>query len=181
MNRVFLRRPHPLNHFLDLLLTHSEADKKLQRETAMKIYGMVEDLAFFTTQIVSMKDTLKKRDTLATDKALKKIISTTVDSLESIRKKLIATKGGLAITGEERIREKLSELFAGVVYYLGRPTDLQLERIKGLEKEMNDEKAKAEVLWNKNLPDINVRLSKTSSPSVKVLTKEEFAKMDERK
>jgi hypothetical protein len=53
--------------------------------------------------------------------------------LEKIRKELVATKEGLGITGEERIREKLSELYGSIVGYDGRPTDSQIDRIKGLE------------------------------------------------
>jgi hypothetical protein len=103
------------------------------------------------------------------------------DSLEAIRKRCVATKGGTAITGEERIREKLSELFASIVYYLGRPNDLQFERIKGLEKEIADEKTKAETLWNKNIAALNAQLAKVKLPEVKWLSKEDYDKTDTRK
>ncbi len=175
----------------DPLLTHTAEDMALQRSTSMKLYGMVEDLAYFTARVVAMKDTLHKRDTLLTDKTLKKKISVAVDSLESIRKRLIATKGGTAITGEERIRERLSDLFANVVGYLGKPTDLQLERMRSLDKEFGDEKKKADDLWTKNITAINASLSVKKltnekvyvqlTPPLKWLTKEEFDKTDTRK
>jgi hypothetical protein len=175
----------------DPLLTHSADDMAMQRSTSMKLYGMVEDLAYFTARISAMKDTLHKCDTLVTDKTLKKKISVAVDSLESIRKRLIATKGGTAITGEERIRERLSDLFANVVGYLGRPSDLQLERMRSLDKELDDEKKKADDLWTKNISAINTSLSVKKSvnekvtvqltPPLKWLTKEEFDKTDTRK
>ena len=175
----------------DPLLKHTAEDMALQRATSMKLYSMVEDMAFFTAKVVAMKDTLGKCDSLLVDKGLKKKIAVAVDSLESIRKRLIATKGGTAITGEERIRERLSELFANVVGYIGRPTELQLERMRSLEKELDDEKKKADALWIKNIAAINQSLSVQKSvsekvsvqltPPVKWLTKEEFDKTDTRK
>ena len=152
---------------------------------------MVEDLAYLTARVVAMKDTLSKRDSLVTDKKLKKQIAVAADSLESIRKRLIATKGGTAITGEERIRERLSDIFANVVGYLGRPTELQMERVRSLEKEIGDEKSKADVLWTKNIAAINesLRVQKAVNEKVTVqvtpplqwLSKEEFDKTDVRK
>jgi photosystem II stability/assembly factor-like uncharacterized protein len=165
----------------DPLLTHSAEDRKLQSTMAVKLYGMVEELAYLTSKIVALKDTLGKRDSLSTDKTLKKNIALVRDSLEAIRKRCVATKGGTAITGEERIREKLSELFASIVYYLGRPNDLQFERIKGLEKEIADEKTKAETLWNKNIAALNAQLAKVKLPEVKWLSKEDYDKTDTRK
>ncbi|MBK5284772.1 MAG: hypothetical protein JJE25_05175, partial [Bacteroidia bacterium] len=66
------------------------------------------------------------------------------------------------------------------VYYLGRPSDLQFERIKGLEKELDTEKAKVDALWNNNLFDINTRFAKRTIPFAKVLTKEEYGKTGEK-
>ena len=164
----------------DPLLSHSAEDKALQRSTAMKLYADVEDLAYFTTKIVALKDSLGKRDSLTADKTLKKNISLVRDSLEAIRKRCVATKGGTAITGEERIREKLSEMFANVCGYAGRPSALQLQRVTGLEKEIADEQAKAETLWNKNIVALNAQFTKAKLPEVKWLSKEEYDKTDTR-
>jgi photosystem II stability/assembly factor-like uncharacterized protein len=174
----------------DPLLTHNTEDMALQRTTSMKLYSMVEDMAFFTARVTALRDTLGRLDSMVTDKKLKKQITVAHDSLDSIRKRLIATKGGTAITGEERIRERLSELFANVVGYLGKPTDLQLERMHSLEKELADEKKKADELWSKNIASINAALSVKSvgekptvqlTPPLKWLSKEEFDKTDTRK
>jgi photosystem II stability/assembly factor-like uncharacterized protein len=165
----------------DPLLTHSPEDRAMQMGLANRLYSMVEELAFFTTQVAALKDTLIKRDSLTTNKALKKNIALVRDSLEAIRKRCVATKGGTAITGEERIRERLSELFANVVGYLGKPNDLQLERMKGLQKEIDAEKAKAEALWNKNITALNAVLAKANLAAVQWLSKEEYDKTDIRK
>ena len=61
--------------------------------------------------------------------------SMTVDSL---RKKIVATKEGGAITGEERLRENLADLYGNVNGYDGRPTQMQLDRTDAIERELHD-------------------------------------------
>ncbi len=48
-----------------------------------------------------------------------------------LRKKIVATKEGGAITGEERLREYLTSLYGSVVFYEGRPSQTQVERAVG--------------------------------------------------
>jgi len=53
-------------------------------------------------------------------------------------KKIVATTEGGAITGEERIREKTTQLYGAILSYEGRPTDYQAARIDSLKKELED-------------------------------------------
>ena len=56
--------------------------------------------------------------------------STQVDEL---RKKIVATKEGGMITGEERLRENLADLYGNVIFYGGRPTQMQIARTDALD------------------------------------------------
>jgi len=58
--------------------------------------------------------------------------------LDEMRKKIVATKEGGAITGEERIREKTSQLYGAIVFYDGRPADYYIARIESLSHERQD-------------------------------------------
>src|SRR5205823_13761800 len=60
------------------------------------------------------------------------------DKADEIRKKIVATKEGGAITGEERIREKTTQLYGDITNYEGRPTDYQVARIGSLSRELQD-------------------------------------------
>ena len=60
------------------------------------------------------------------------------DQVDALRKKIVATKEGGAITGEERLREYLDDLYGNVVFYEGRPSQTQLERTDALARELAD-------------------------------------------
>ena len=53
-------------------------------------------------------------------------------SVDDLRKKIVATKEGGMITGEERLREYLTDLYGNVVGYEGRPSQTQVERADAL-------------------------------------------------
>ena len=55
-----------------------------------------------------------------------------------MRKKIVATKEGGMITGEERLRENLADLYGNVIGYEGRPSQTQVERADALARELAD-------------------------------------------
>ena len=57
---------------------------------------------------------------------------------DAIRKKIVATKEGGAITGEERIREHLDHLYGAINGWEGRPAKYQMERLDALKHELSD-------------------------------------------
>ena len=73
----------------------------------------------------------------ASDKLKARLVSASA-SLDDLRKKIVATKEGGMITGEERLREFLAELYGSVVGYEGRPTDSQVQRGDALGRELAD-------------------------------------------
>ena len=58
--------------------------------------------------------------------------------LDEARKKIVATKEGGAITGEERLREHADSLYGAILSWEGRPARYQVERIETLERELAD-------------------------------------------
>ncbi|MCX6292460.1 MAG: glycosyl hydrolase [Bacteroidetes bacterium] len=162
----------------DPVSQHSAEDKALQRSTSARLFKMSEDLAYFNQQVLNMKDSVQKKSDATKDDGLKKTLDAFSGKLEKIRKELIATKGGQSITGEERIREKLSELYGSVVGYEGRPSDSQLERVKGLQHEIDEQQKIAEELWKKDLPGVNKELNKANLGELLLLTREDFNKSD---
>ena len=57
---------------------------------------------------------------------------------DEIRRKIVATKEGGAITGEQRLREYTDELYGDISSYDGKPTDYQLARIDALKRETDE-------------------------------------------
>jgi photosystem II stability/assembly factor-like uncharacterized protein len=83
------------------------------------------------------------------------------DTLENVRATLVSVKEGTAITGEEKIRDKLSDLYAGVIFYEGKPTDSQADRLKGLKQEIQN----ARVRFNGHVTKYSLKVNKKITPT----------------
>jgi hypothetical protein len=79
--------------------------------------------------------------------------------MDELRKKIVSTKEGGAVTGEIRIREKTTELYGDILNYEGRPTDYQSARIDSLKKESADVSTQFDAFASKDLPAINKSLA----------------------
>ncbi|HSP32691.1 MAG TPA: hypothetical protein VLU46_00065, partial [Thermoanaerobaculia bacterium] len=73
--------------------------------------------------------------------------------LDAMRKKIVATKEGGMITGEERLRENVAELYGDVNRYEGRPTQMQADRADALARELSDVATEFDA-WVKKHPDV---------------------------
>ena len=75
------------------------------------------------------------------------------------------------ITGEERLREFLTDLYFGVVFHEGRPTQAQSERAAALERELADVGTAFDAWAAKELPAVNAELQKRGMPAVEPLAR----------
>ncbi|MFM9050996.1 MAG: WD40/YVTN/BNR-like repeat-containing protein, partial [Bacteroidota bacterium] len=154
---------------------HSAADRALQRKTTMELFDASEDLAFLNERVyVSAQQARLLAD--SAQGSLKKSLLSYAVKMDTIRKELVATKPGLAITGEEMIRERLSELYSGVLSYRGRPSDSQLDKFTRLLGEIDVQQQKADAVWSKDLPALNAGLQKAGLEQIKLVTREQFDK-----
>ena len=99
--------------------------------------------------------------------------------LDHLRSKIVATKEGGAITGEERIREHLGGLYGDVNGYEGRPTDYQVARAESLGHELEDVIADFRKLMEKELPTINTGLQKKKLEAISVLSEANWERQHE--
>lgn len=155
-------------------------DKKLQRDATMKIFSMHEDLAFLSEKIRAIGDTAYKRADALNNKEFNEQLKAWNKKSEELLQTLAASVAGTNITGEEKIREKLSELYWKVASSLSRPTDSQMDRIKGLQKEIDDASAKADALFKAELTKLNAIATKNKQPEIKLLTREEWDKVSKK-
>jgi hypothetical protein len=83
-----------------------------------------------------------------------------------MRKKIVATKEGGMITGEERLRENLAELYGSVVGYEGLPSEMQVERTTAIGRELGDVTKDFEKWIQIELPKINKMLIGRGLPRI---------------
>ena len=143
----------------------------------MKIYGMLGDMTFAVDRINGVRGGLLDRakklpagDSLATK------LRADADQVDAIRKKIVATNEGGAITGEERLREYLTDLYGNVARYEGRPSQTQVERTDALGRELSDVVAEFDAWTAKNLGGINDQLKAKSQPPIELLSRAAWEK-----
>ena len=70
--------------------------------------------------------------------ALRKTLSDFDAKVDAVRKQIVATTEGGAITGEERLREHTDQLYGAILSYEGKPADYQMANIDALKSELDD-------------------------------------------
>ena len=144
---------------LDRRATYTLADRKLQYDAAMRIAGLFGEESALMGRIQALRGELAERGNATTDAALKKRIADFEGKVDAVRKRIVATTEGGAITGEERLREDTDNVYGAVLSYDGAPTAYQLERIDVLQAEFNDIDAQFEALLKQDLPVLNTALA----------------------
>ena len=157
---------------LDPRAKYTAADRKLEFDAAMRVYDLLGDMSFEVDRINGVRDELTDRaEKLKGDATASKNFMAMADKLDAMRKKIVATKEGGAVTGEERIREKTTELYGDILNYEGRPTDYQVARIDSLSKELGDVTSEFNAFAAKDLAEANKTLARKKLSPVQPITR----------
>ncbi|HUI43245.1 MAG TPA: sialidase [Terriglobia bacterium] len=166
-----------LNVGLDRRAKFSVEDRKLEFDTVLRVYNLLGDMSYQVSRINGVRDGLLARSAkLGGADPLGQQLAHLAGRADEIRKKIVATKEGGDITGEERIREKTSQLYGQLTGYEGRPADYQVARIESLTRELDDVVKEFDSFTAKELQDANQSLTKKGLPPVEPLTREMWDK-----
>jgi hypothetical protein len=166
-----------LNVVLDPRAKFSLEDRKAQFDLAMKIYHTIEHMTYAVEAIEGVRNAGNERAAKLTEKdPLRKQLQDLAAKCDELRGKIVATKEGGMITGEERIRELLGQLYGTVNGYEGRPAEYQAARADSLAHELEDVIADFQKLTQKELPGINAGLKKKKAEAISVLTEGDWQK-----
>jgi len=166
-----------LNVALDPRAKFSLDDRRAQFDLAMKIYHTIEHMTWAVEAIEGVRDGANDRAGKVAEKdPLKKQLQDLAAKCDGLRSKIVATKEGGMITGEERIRELLGQLYGAVNFYEGRPTDYQAARAESLAHELEDVIGDFQKLTEKELAAINAGLKKKKAEAISVLTEADWQK-----
>jgi photosystem II stability/assembly factor-like uncharacterized protein len=169
-----------INVTLDPRAKYSLEDRKAQFDLMMKIYHTIERMTFSVEAIEGVRNEANARAAKLPEKdPLRKQLHDLAAKCDELRSKIVATKEGGMITGEERIREHLGQLYGTVNDYEGRPADYQSTREESLAHELQDVLDDFQKLTQKELPGINASLKKKQADAITVLTESEWQKKRE--
>ncbi|HEY6942109.1 WD40/YVTN/BNR-like repeat-containing protein [Dokdonella sp.] len=154
---------------LDRRASFGVADRRAQYDAAMRVrsmFGDMSDLVFKINAVRTQADAAAAK--LPQGDAKRKQLAKLSDDADTIRKKIVATKEGGAITGEERLREHMDTLYGAIMSYDGKPSDYQLARIEALQRELGDVADAFAKLQGGELMQVNGVLRGASLPEIAV-------------
>jgi photosystem II stability/assembly factor-like uncharacterized protein len=160
---------------LDARAKYTVEDRKADFDSAMRVYHLLGDMSYDVDRINGVRLALLERaGKVEKDPALAKHLQELSGKVDDIRRKIVATKEGGAITGEERIREKTAELYGTLTSYEGRPAEYQLTRIDSLKKELGDVEAEFDAFLAKELPAVNKSLAQKKLPAIQPISRKDW-------
>jgi photosystem II stability/assembly factor-like uncharacterized protein len=144
---------------LDRRVAYTTSDRQAQFDAAMKVYTLFNDETQLFGRIAGLRAQVAAAGKgLPKDDALGRRLSGLDQQLDRIRKEIVATTEGGAITGEERLREHTDQLYGAINSWDGPPSAYQLDNIAGLRSQLDEVSGEFAKVTDKELPAINAAL-----------------------
>lgn len=154
---------------LDRRATYTAADRQAQYDAAQRVsalFGRMSDLVYKIGAVRAQAGAVAANKSAS--EGLRKQMTDLNAKADEIRKKIVATKEGGAITGEERLREHMDTLYGAIMSYDGKPSDYQLARIDTLARELGDVEKQFADFEKTDLPKANATLKSDKLPAIAV-------------
>jgi len=154
---------------LDHRVRWSLADRQAQYDAAMQVHALFNDESALFARIVGLRQQVAqtRAGRKAGDAALAKLRAFD-GKLDALRKKIVATTEGGAITGEERLREHTDQLYGAIISWDGPPSGYQLANIAGLRSQLGEVDADFSKLTTTDLPALNDALRRQGTKALTV-------------
>ena len=163
---------------LDRRAKFSSADRKAQFDAALRVVALFGDESALMDRIIALRQGLAQTGAaLPEGDPLRKQLSDFDGRVDAVRKKIVATTEGGAITGEERLREHTDQLYGAILSYEGKPAAYQIVYIDTLKQELGDVTKEFDQMLAHDLPALNDSLKSKgqqplSNPPAKVAINE---------
>jgi photosystem II stability/assembly factor-like uncharacterized protein len=167
-----------LNVALDPRAKFTIEDRRAQFELVERLGAQLNHMSWAVDAIIGVRDdALARAGGLSENDPLRGQLRQLSESVDQIRTKIVATKEGGMITGEERLREHLGNLYGDVNGYEGRPTDSQVARAGVLAHELEDVIHEFAELTGRQFPAINRALETKKFAALRVVPEEDWRKL----
>ena len=164
-----------LNVVMDPRAAYTLADRKEQLALTLRLGTMLDHMSWAVDAIIQVRDTAKQyAEKVDAKNPLHGQLVDLAAKADEIRKRIVATKEGGAITGEERLREYLGDLYGDVSGYEGKPTDEQTARAEVLNRQLDEIVQEFNQLATKELPGINSQLKSRQMKPIEVIAEKDW-------
>ncbi len=158
---------------------HTQEDRSIRLMAVNRAYDMLGELGFIDGRAVHVMGQL---ESVMEDSTLSENILTDASAfheiLEALHKTLVATSTG-GITGEEQLRERISNIYGSMVNYQGRPTETQVDALENLHSTMLDKESELNSIFENHVDDISNKLIEEGKPAITHLSRADFFEEDE--
>lgn len=129
----------PLTLVADSRASFSAEDRRAQYDAAERVKGLFRRMTVLTFGLIGLaRDAnIAANDAKATPAARTAALSL-AQKADDLRKLVVATTEGGAITGEERLRENMDAAYGQIISTEGRPPAYAVARVDALEKELKE-------------------------------------------
>jgi photosystem II stability/assembly factor-like uncharacterized protein len=159
----------PLTITLDRRASFTEADREAQFAAAERIKGMFQRMSKVIAQINGVRQQAAAiAQNAAAPGDVKAAAARVGAKADAMRKEIVATTEGGAITGEERLREHTDEIYGAINSVEERPTDYQMARIDALDRELKDVEAEWATFQSGDLAAFGARLKAAGLPPLTI-------------
>jgi photosystem II stability/assembly factor-like uncharacterized protein len=153
----------PLTVGLDRRATFTVADRQAQFDAANRVKALFARMTELVAHIVALRgQAAALEEKLPPADPLRPQLAQFSDRADDLRKKVVATKEGGAITGELRLRELTDDVYGEVMSTEGAPTSYAIARVAVLDRELGEVEKSFGTLTNTDLPALNEKLKAKS-------------------
>jgi hypothetical protein len=161
---------------LDRRAKFTVADRKAQYDAAMRVHALFGAESALMDRILPLRAAAQKAMAgLPEGDALRKTLADFEGKVDAVRKQIVATTEGGAITGEERLREHTDQLYGAILSYEGKPADYQIANIEALKKQLDEVTKQFDEVTSKELPALNETLKGAGKPPLVVVSESSTA------
>ena len=166
-----------LNVVLDPRAKYTVEGRRAQFELVNKIGAQLNHMSWLVDAIIAVRDTATQNEAkLGAKDPLRQKLTSVAASADTMRGKIVATKEGGAITGEERLREFLGGLYGDVNNYDGPPTQEQISRAEVLTHELDDVVKEFNTFVSQQVEPLNRQLTGKKLPGIHVISEPDWQK-----
>ena len=158
----------------DETIPHSPADRDARMKLVMDAYTFLEELGVLDKLVTEIRDQAKDKAAMVNSKSLGKKLNSLSDKMNILHEELVATTVTSEITGEEKLREKIGDIYSSALGYQGKPTQSQTDRLNNLKAQAFDIQETVDNIISKQLPKLNNELTNEGIEAFKLTTKEKF-------
>ena len=159
----------PLAITLDRRAKFTLADRTAQYAAAERLKGMFQRMSTLVAKINGVRQQAGALAQSATAPADVKAAAAQVGAkADAMRKEIVATTEGGAITGEERLREHVDQIYGMVNSVEDRPTNYEMARIDALDRELKDVEAQWTAFQAGDVAAFNAKLNAANLPPMTI-------------